>query len=226
MTKRKQSKKSAPTAATIPVHCAHESMADITDLRPNPRNPNKHGDEQVALLAKNIRALGWRHPVIVSNRSGLVVAGHARIAAAAVLGCTSIPVDHQDFDTDAEEMAYLIADNRIAELAELDNATIKDLLQELDTGEIDTDLTGYTEAAIENLMTQFHVDEVDPPDLADGDRAQFRQMTFTVHDSQFEEIEAAMSKAKQDGGGESAVNENSNGNALALICGRFNRGNK
>ena len=39
-----------------------------------------------------------------------------------------------------------------------------------------------------------------------------------------EEIEMAMSKAKEEGGGESAVNENSNGNALAFICGRFNRG--
>jgi hypothetical protein len=49
-------------------------------------------------------------------------------------------------------------------------------------------------------------------------------MTFTVHDEQFKEVEAAMSKAKEEGGGESAVNENSNGNALAFICGRFNRG--
>jgi hypothetical protein len=49
-------------------------------------------------------------------------------------------------------------------------------------------------------------------------------MTFTVHDEQFEEVEAAIKKAKSEGGGESAVNENSNGNALAWICGRFNRG--
>jgi hypothetical protein len=47
-------------------------------------------------------------------------------------------------------------------------------------------------------------------------------MTFTVHDSQFEAIEAALKKAKEAGGGKSDVNENSNGNALAAICEAFN----
>jgi hypothetical protein len=47
-------------------------------------------------------------------------------------------------------------------------------------------------------------------------------MTFTVHDSQFEVIEAALKKAKANGGGESVVNENSNGNALAFVCEAFN----
>jgi hypothetical protein len=49
-------------------------------------------------------------------------------------------------------------------------------------------------------------------------------MTFTLHDEQAEEIKAAISKAKSEGGGESAVNENSNGNALTFIATRFNRG--
>ena len=151
--------KTDPVSDTIAVHCAHVKMVDVTDLKPNPRNPNQHGDIQVALLAKNIRALGWRHPIIVSNRSGLIVAGHARLAAAQMLGCSTVPVDHQDFDTAADEMAYLIADNRIAELAEIDNAMIKDLLQELDTGEIDTDLTGFTPDALEELMLQEHQEE-------------------------------------------------------------------
>jgi ParB family chromosome partitioning protein len=86
------------------------------------------------------------------------------------------------------------------------------------------DLTGYSADALEKLMTEFHVAEVDAPELKDGDRAPFRQATFTLHDEQWEEVEAALIKAKAEGGGESAVNENSNGNALAWICGRFNRG--
>jgi hypothetical protein len=77
---------------------------------------------------------------------------------------------------------------------------------------------------MEQLMTAYHVEEADPPALADGDRAPFRQATFTLHDEQWEEVEAAIAKAKQAGGGESAVNENSNGNALAWICRAFNGG--
>jgi ParB-like chromosome segregation protein Spo0J len=197
---------------------------DLADLIPYPGNPNKHSDEQVALLAKIIRARGWRHPVIVSTFSGRVVAGHGRIEAARLLGVATVPVERQAFSSEAEEREFLLSDNRIAELAERDNALLKDLLEQLDTGETDMDLTGYTVEEIERMMTQFHVESTEAPELASGDRAPFRQATFTLHDEQWEEVEAAIAKAKKEGGGESAINENSNGNALAWICGRFNRG--
>ena len=90
----------------IPVWCRYSDAVDVDAVVPHPRNPNRHGDEQVALLAKNIRALGWRHPVIVSKRSGLVVAGHARIEAARLLGVAEIPVDVTA--RASTEMAYAV----------------------------------------------------------------------------------------------------------------------
>ena len=66
------------------------------------------------------------------------------------------------------------------------------------------------------------IETIEPPELKDGDRPPIRQMTFTVHDDQHETIAAAIAKAKKMGGAVSAVNENSNGNALAYICGVFN----
>lgn len=146
----------------IPVYCAFDELVDPVSLVPNPRNPNKHPDEQVRLLAKIIKAQGWRAPITVSNRSGFVVRGHARLAAALALGVDLVPVDRQNYATEAEEWADLVADNRIAELAEKDNAVLKDVLQELDTGVIDMELTGYTEPAIERLMTQFYVPDEEP----------------------------------------------------------------
>jgi ParB family transcriptional regulator, chromosome partitioning protein len=80
------------------------------------------------------------------------------------------------------------------------------------------------EKELGDAMGSFDVDEAAAPELAEGDRQPFRQMTFTVHDEQFEEIERALARAKELGGGESLVNENSNGNALAFVCGRFNGG--
>jgi hypothetical protein len=151
--------KTPETSAEIAVHCAHAAIVDWSTLKPHPRNPNRHPTEQIALLAKNIRALGWRHPVIVSKLSGYIVAGHARIEAAKLLNINAVPVDYQPFASTDEETAYLIADNRIAELAERDNAILKDLLQELDSGATDMDLTGYTEQALEELMLQTHQEE-------------------------------------------------------------------
>ena len=49
-------------------------------------------------------------------------------------------------------------------------------------------------------------------------------MTFTIHDTQHETIEAAIAKAKEDGGHVSDVNENTNGNALAFICEAYLNG--
>jgi ParB-like chromosome segregation protein Spo0J len=208
----------------IPVYCRYDEAVDIDKITGHPRNPNKHSDEQIALLAKIIKSSGWRNPICVSNRSGFVIKGHGRLMAARVLGASLAPVEYQDYESEAAEYNDLIADNRIAELAERDMSIIKDLLEELDTGANDMDLTGYTEAEIERLMTQYHVEEANAPELKDGDRAPFRQATFTLHDEQWEKVEAAITKAKADGGGQSAVNENSNGNALAWICGRFLRG--
>jgi len=225
MKKPKQTtKRPATKISDTPVYCRYDAAVDIEKITPHPRNPNRHPDEQIALLAKIIRAQGWRNPIVVSNRSGFVIKGHGRLQAAQVLNVAQVPVEYQDYDSEASEYADMIADNRIAELAERDMAAIKDLLQELDTGDMDMGLTGFSEAAMELLMTQFHVEETSAPELKDGDRAPFRQATFTLHDEQWEDVEAALAKAKKDGGGESAVNENSNGNALAWICGRFNRG--
>jgi hypothetical protein len=63
----------------------------------------------------------------------------------------------------------------------------------------------------------FDADEIEPPELASGDREPFQQMTFTLHDEQAETIKAAIDKAKA-AGGFSGPNENSNGNALARIA--------
>ena len=42
------------------VFCAHTELVDIEKLVPNPRNPNRHPENQIKLLAKIIRAQGWR----------------------------------------------------------------------------------------------------------------------------------------------------------------------
>ncbi len=143
-------------ASTIPVWCAHDAIVDITSVIPNPRNPNKHGDKQIALLAKIIRAQGWRSPITVSKRSGFVTKGHGRLLSAQVLNVEAVPIDYQDYANEAAEWADVIADNRLAELAEPDMPAIKDLLQELDTGAFDLELTGFDLQAQEELMTQFN----------------------------------------------------------------------
>jgi len=118
-------------ASGIDVWCAFDELVAIPDLKPNPRNPNNHPSKQVALLAKNIGYFGWRHPISVSRRSGFIVAGHGRLMAAQELGVQLVPVDYQYFASEADEMAVLISDNALPELAETDEEGLKALLKEL-----------------------------------------------------------------------------------------------
>ena len=57
--------------------------------------------------------------------------------------------------------------------------------------------------------------------LPDGDREPFQQMTFTLHDTQVEQVKAAIVASKALGEFVDSPNENSNGNALARICETF-----
>lgn len=131
------------------VQCAHTEMVDIDLLVGHPLNPNKHGEKQIEMLAKIMNHQGWRHPITVSKRSGFIVAGHGRLMAARKLGWTTAPVDRQDFDTEADEYAHLIADNKIAELAEHDDAAMFEQLQKFP--DIDLDLLGIPDLVIPNI---------------------------------------------------------------------------
>jgi ParB-like chromosome segregation protein Spo0J len=107
-------------------------MVDVGKLKPNPANPNTHPDVQIERLALLIKEHGWRHPITVSKRSGKIVSGHCRLLAAKKLGLKQVPVDYQDFKSDAEEYAVLIADNVVQDLAEIDGLKMADILCELD----------------------------------------------------------------------------------------------
>ena len=146
-----QNVKAKALANGVEVWCSFEELANVDILKENPKNPNKHPDSQIELLAKNIKYLGWRHPITVSKRSGFIVAGHGRLMAAKKLGVKIVPVDYQDFNSDADEIAVLVADNRLAELSETSEDDLKKILSELD-GEIDIELTGFSETDVEQLM--------------------------------------------------------------------------
>lgn len=153
------------------IYCSHDEAVDPVSLKPHPRNPNTHPDGQIELLAKIIRDQGWRAPITVSKRSGFIIKGHGRLQAGLKLGCELVPVDYQDYATEADEWADMIADNRIAELAEIDSEPLKDLLQELDDGAFDMDLTGFDEAALEDLLAPLigpdDIEEDEVPEVQD-----------------------------------------------------------
>ena len=144
-------RQTAPDGALV--FCRFDDIVSVSSLKPNPENPNMHGAEQLELLGKIIKKTGWRAPITVSKRSGLITKGHGRRLAAIKAGLEYAPVEYQDYASEEEEHADLIADNRIAELAEMDDEKLSDLLRELDSiDDFDMDLTGFDEESLLDMI--------------------------------------------------------------------------
>lgn len=135
------------------IHIEHE-LVELKKLKPHPKNPNKHSPEQIDRLAKLYQFHGVRHPIIVSKRTGYIVAGHGRLAAAKKLKMTTFPVSFQDFADDDAEYAFLVADNAIANWSELDLGAINLDITNLGP-EFDLDMLGLKDFKLD-------VSELDP----------------------------------------------------------------
>lgn len=140
-----------PATSAIPVHCAHHAIVSIHDLKPHPANPNRHPERQLLLYTEAIRRHGWRQSVTVSRRSGFVVSGNGAVEAARRIPTDLIPVEYQDYATDAEELADLLAHNRLAELSTTDGDLLKAALAQLGGAGAGL-VTGYSPADIAKLL--------------------------------------------------------------------------
>src|SRR5213076_795191 len=132
-------------------HCAYDQLVRVSDLKPHPKNPNTHSAAQVAAIAAVIEGNGWRAPITVSNRSGFITRGHGRLEAATLLGCEQVPVDFQDCANELAELADMLADNHLAELAEIDEDRLVGVLKELQAAGHDVGLAGFTEDEVARL---------------------------------------------------------------------------
>lgn len=142
----------ATTNDGIPVFCSHDDIIHTAKLKENPLNPNFHPKEQITLLADIIERTGWRQPITISNQSGCIVKGHGRLAAAKLKGWCNVPVDYQDYSNKDEEYADLIADNRLAELSEIQEDVMAELIQSFDDSEM-LNLTGYSDKDIDDILS-------------------------------------------------------------------------
>lgn len=127
-------------------------MRNVDDLIPYARNARTHSPEQVTKLASSIKEFGFINPVIISDDGG-VLAGHGRILAAKKLGLEKVPCVIESHLTDAQNKAYILADNRLALDAGWDEEMLKIELTELKDMDFDMDLIGFTQDEINQFMS-------------------------------------------------------------------------
>lgn len=130
------------------VHCPHDRLVPVKELKAHPQNRNQHPQDQIERLAKILDYQGWRYPIKVSKLSGFITSGHGRLEAAKHLKLKEVPVSFQDYTDEAQEYADLQADNAIASWSELDLAAINVDLVELGP-DFDIDLLGIKKFTID-----------------------------------------------------------------------------
>ena len=134
-------------------------------LVPYARNARTHSDDQVAQIAASIAEFGFTNPILAGS-DGVIVAGHGRLAAAQKLGLDVVPVVVLDHLTPTQRRALVIADNRIAENAGLDDAMLRIEIAALQDDNFDLSLTGFDADALAELMAG---DEPDAEGETDDD---------------------------------------------------------
>ena len=125
-------------------------------LKPYARNAKMHGVDQVAKIAASMAEFGWTVPCLVSV-DGELIAGHGRVLAAEKLGLKDAPVIVLGHVTDEQRRAYIIADNKLTELGEWDEAVLSGELQLLAAENFDLSLFGFDDAELDALL--FGLDE-------------------------------------------------------------------
>lgn len=112
-------------------------------------NPRKNDGEPVKKVVESIKRFGFASP-IVARRNGEIIAGHTRYKAAQVLKLDRVPVRYMDLDP-AEAHLLALADNKLNEFAEWNDAQVATILS--DFGLPDADLAGWTSAELDKIAS-------------------------------------------------------------------------
>ena len=124
---------------------------DISRLIPYARNSRTHSDAQISQLAASIKEWGWTVPILI-DETGMIIAGHGRLAAAQKLNYKQVPVVIASNWSEEKKRAYVIADNKLALNAGWDTELLALEIQELKATDFNLSILGFTDEELNNLI--------------------------------------------------------------------------
>jgi ParB-like chromosome segregation protein Spo0J len=149
---------------------------DITDISQDPANVRKHSRRNLDAIKASLRAFGQQKPIVIDSRN-IILAGNGTYEAAKELGWPEIQIVRTNL-AGTSAVAYAIADNRTAELAEWDDTALAEQLRALQSEEFDIEAAGFTGEEIDGLINKLGSDvigessakEIDPDDFELGNK--------------------------------------------------------
>ena len=121
------------------------------ELIPYARNARTHSPAQVAGIAGSIREFGFNNPVLIDKDNG-IIAGHGRVMAAQQLGLETVPCLRLGHLTKTQRKAYILADNRLAELVQWDTEMLAMEIADLRLDDVDLELLGFDDDGLKDLL--------------------------------------------------------------------------
>lgn len=152
------------------------------DLLANPANARRHPGEQREVIRGSLDELGWIAPVVVNDRTGYVVDGHARIEEAISEGAPVVPVIHVDLSADEERLALAVLDPT-GDFATYDQTRLDDLIASI--------LTDNT--PLNALLATLSGEDVDSKPIHVPARSDRRTLTLSYDEDTFSEVCAGLS---------------------------------
>lgn len=143
----------APRDQDLTVRVAAEQlvMMPLIDLVPYANNARVHSKAQIAQLRASLREFGFVTPVLIDWDNN-IIAGHGRVEAARAEGMTEVPCVLVTNLTEAQRKAYILADNRLSEMASWDEPTLRMELESLDQLNFDVGVIGFAPEDIALLI--------------------------------------------------------------------------
>ncbi|MDD6937011.1 MAG: ParB/Srx family N-terminal domain-containing protein [Clostridiales bacterium] len=120
----------------------------VGELVPYARNARTHSEAQIMQLRASLREFGFVNPVLIDGARN-IIAGHGRVLAAQAEGMTEVPCVLVEHLSDTQRRAYILADNRLAEMSGWDMELVSLELGELQGADFDLTLIGFDEMDLE-----------------------------------------------------------------------------
>jgi hypothetical protein len=203
-------------------------LTSIKDLKGDHKNARKRTDRSATLIKESLEKFGAARSIVI-DEDNRILAGNGTIEGAKAAGIKNLRVIETDGKeiiavkriglTEEDKVGLALADNRTSDLSEWDREMLLKLSEE-------NDLSPWFEEEDLDALLGEGVEEADLPDLDDGEKEPFQQMSFVLHDEQVALVNEAIAKSKDFGEFTNSLNQNSNGNALARIAELFINGSE
>lgn len=122
----------------------------IETLTPYKNNARVHSKKQIEQIAESIKAFGFNNTVLIDKKNN-IIAGHGRVEAAKKLNMQKVPTIKIEHLSEKEKKAYILADNKLAEMSYWNYDILESELSEIQELNFDIKTIGFEPIELKHL---------------------------------------------------------------------------